>query len=258
MMSSLNASFTPSRGSAGSRGPTRLGPIRCCIRATTLRSASAVTALSRNSRLTTNGAASTALSAASGSGRSASSTPPISSAPSSPSRAAARMAVVSRPSAVGSSFTFHAAAACSRADASPIGRPPGSRPGSAPASRAPRSPARRGTHASRAPVAAASLLADENAPGEPASRSPARMTAPGSFSCASSARLSSAVASAPGTHSMSLPAIFVSPRVANGAIEDTCSAFLRAALRSRRYTIGDSSSGSKPTSRTAGALSRSA
>ena len=178
----------------------------------------------------------------------------MSSAPSSPARAAARIAVVSRPSAAGSSSTFQAAAVCSRADASPSGRPPGNRSGSAPASRAPRSPARRGTQANRAPVAAANLLAAESAPGEVASRSPTRMSAPGSFSCASSGRPSSAAASAPGAHSMSLPAIFVSPRVANGAIDITCSAFLRAALRSRRNTIGDSSSGSKPTSRTAGAL----
>ena len=54
-------------------------------------SASSVTALSRSSRLTTNGAASIAANAAAGSGRSAGSTPPISSAPSSPVRAAARM-----------------------------------------------------------------------------------------------------------------------------------------------------------------------
>ena len=69
--------------------------------------------------------------------------------------------------------TFQAAAVCARAAASATGRPPGSRFGSAPASSAPRSPARRGTQPSRAPVAAANLLAAESAPGEsPAARRP--------------------------------------------------------------------------------------
>ena len=150
------------------------------------------------------GPASIAASAASGSGRSAGSTPPISSAPSSPPAAAARMPVVSRPTASGRSETFHAVAVCSRADASATGRPPGSRFGSAPASRAPRSPARRGTQPSRAPVAAANLLAAERAPGDVASRSPTRMTAPGWFSSSSSVRPSSAAASPPGAVRISL------------------------------------------------------
>ena len=56
----------------------------------------------------------------------------------------------------GSRSTPHAAATSTRAAASATGRPPGSSAGSAPASTAPRSPARRGTQASRAPVASAS------------------------------------------------------------------------------------------------------
>ena len=184
-------------------------------------SARSVTALSRSSRLSTNGAASIAARAASGSGRSASSTPPTSSAPNSPLRAASMMPAVSRPGVLGSSPTCHPSAVCSRAVTSLTGRPPGSRPGSAPASRAPRSPARRGIHASRAPVAAANLPAAESAPGEVARRSPTRMTAPGSFRCASSTRESSAAPSPPGTVAISWPRILPSERVANGAIAFT-------------------------------------
>ena len=69
--------------------------------------------------------------------------------------AAARMPVVSRPGASGSEATFQARATSARAVSSSTGRPIGSRLGSAPASMAPRSPARRGIQASRAPVEAA-------------------------------------------------------------------------------------------------------
>ena len=50
----------------------------------------------------------------------------------------------------------------------------------------------------------------------------------------------------------------VSPRVAHGATETTSAPRLRTALRSRRKTIGDSSSGSRPARSTTGACSRSA
>ena len=220
-------------------------------------SARSVTALSRSSRLTTNGAASTAAMAASGSGRSSSSTPPISRAPNAPSRAARRISVVSRPGAAGSSSTFQAAAICRRAVASVTGRPPGNRFGSAPASSAPRSPARRGTHASRAPVATANRAAAESAPGEVASRSPTRITDPGRFSRSLPARSSSAAASLPGPDLINAPDSLVRPRVANGAIDITCRACFRTALRSRRKTIGASSSGSRPASSTTDAFSRS-
>ena len=111
-------------------------------------SARSVTATGRSSRLTTNRAASSAASAAVGSGRSCGSTPPTSSAPSSPECTAARIAAVSRPASVGKRAAHPRRSPRRRAPAaSDTGRPPGSRPGSAPASTAPRSPARRGTHA---------------------------------------------------------------------------------------------------------------
>ena len=220
-------------------------------------SARVVTALSRSSRLTTNGAASMAAIAASGSGRSWSSTPPISKAPSSPRPAACRIASVSRPSPTGRPSTFHAAASCARAVSSVTGRPPGNRFAIAPASNAPRSPARRGTHASRAPVADARRPAAESAPGDAASRSPTRISEPGRLSSSSPARSSSAVASPPGPVLISLPDSLARPRVAKDAMDNTCRPRLRTALRSRRKTIGTSSSGSSPASSTAGACSRS-
>ena len=63
---------------------------------------------------------------------------------------------VSRPGSAGSEPTPQARATSARAASSVTRRPPGSRTGSAPASIAPRSPARRGIQASRAPVASAS------------------------------------------------------------------------------------------------------
>ena len=87
------------------------------------------------------------------------------------------------------------------------------------------------------------------------------MTAPGVDSSSPSspvANPSSAAASAPGAVWISRPDIFTSARVANGATAYTGSPCLRAALRSRRNTMGDSSSGSKPTNTTTGADSRSA
>ena len=105
--------------------------------------------------------------------------------------------------------TPQARATSARAAASATGRPIGSRPGSAPASMAPRSPARRGTQASRAPVAATGGRRADSAPGTGASRSPTRMTAPSALSSSAAAlpgassptpviRLPSASASPPG------------------------------------------------------------
>ncbi len=139
----------------------------------------------------------------------------------------------------------------------------GRRFGSAPASIAPRSPARRGTQARRAPEVALSRRTAESAPREAASRSPTRMIVPG---CASASvtgedpeiRSPSASASAPGSVRISSPPILARPAPANGASEKTLRPRLRQALRSRRKTIGDSSSGSNPASSTAGAFSRSA
>ena len=89
------------------------------------------------------------------------------------------MAAVSRPGVAGSELLPQARATSARAAGSVTGRPMGSSPGSAPASTAPRSPARRGTQASRAPDATASVATAASAPGTSASRSPTRITAPG-------------------------------------------------------------------------------
>ena len=64
------------------------------------------------------------------------------------------MASPSRPGVSGRCSTPQAVARSTRAEASATGRPPGSRLGRQPVSTAPRSPARRGTQASRAPVVA--------------------------------------------------------------------------------------------------------
>ena len=224
-------------------------------------SARSVTALCRSSRLTTNPAASNAASTAAGSAKSSGSMPPTSSAPSVPSAAAASIASASRPGVEGNSSTFQPCSICARAVSSLSGRPPGSNPGNAPASSAPRSPARRGTHASLAPVASASLAAADSPPGTAPSRSPTMMIGAGLRKLGEQLTARSppkAAASAPGAVSISVPCSFFSPLVANGATAWTASPCLRAALRSRRYTIGDSSSGSKPASRTTDADSRSA
>ena len=63
--------------------------------------------------------------------------------------------------------------------------------------------------------------------------------------------------SSPGTVASRVPNAFRTPLVSHGATANSLCPRLRAALRSRRKTIGDSSSGSKPTSSTAGAASSS-
>ena len=83
-----------------------------------------------------------------------------------------------------------------RASVSAMGDRPGSSDGRHPASTAPRSPARRGTQASRAPVTSASVRPRVSAPGADASRSPTRMTAPGDRS-ASRAAVAASVSSPP-------------------------------------------------------------
>ena len=220
-------------------------------------SARAVTADSRNSRLMTHPVASMAARASSGSARSAGSIPAISRTSRSPWAAADRMAVLSRPGWAGRSPTFQMSLSWRRAAGSVTGRPPGSRFGRHPASSAPRSPARRGIHASDAPVASARRAAADSAPGLVARRSPTRMIAPGWVSNASVASASSAAASPPGVVGMTRALSLVDPREANGAMVITGSACWRTALRSRRKTMGDSSSGSNPASTTTGAVSRS-
>ncbi len=72
------------------------------------------------------------------------------------------------------------------------------------------------------------------------------------------ASASSATASLPGAVRMSRTDNFWAPGEASGAMLSTGRARVRTALRNRRKTIGDSSSGSKPASSTIGAVSRSA
>ena len=201
--------------------------------------------------------------AAAASPRSDGSTPPTTRASMSPAAAAATMPAVSR-AGVGRApgRPPRPRATSARAAASATGRPPGSSAPSAPASRAPRSPARRGTHASRAPVAAARSAAARRAPGDVARRSPTRTTPPAARPRARAGsvepRSARTAASWPGTVGSRVPPTLARPRVAWDATAYTCVLCLRNALRRRRKTIGLSSSGSKPTRRTALAASRSA
>lgn len=131
---------------------------------------------------------------------------------------------------------------------------------------APRSPARRGIHTSRAPLDPASATAAVYPPGTAASRSPTTISAP-SAAMASRAALpsgpsplplasaSSQPVSVPGAAGSRVPPAFARPGVMCEASEKTRIPRLRCALRSRRKTLGASSSDSKPTSSTAGAAS---
>ena len=122
-----------------------------------------------------------------------------------------------------------------------------------------------GTQATRAPVAAASATSAEKRAGDlgqplageddrtglrAAPRSPGRPSVP-------SASARSDCASAPGSVVSTVADSFSAARVANGARSKTGRPRVRTARRSRRKTIGDSSSGSKPASSTAGAAVRS-
>ena len=209
-------------------------------------SASSVTALSRSSRLTTNGAASMAANAAAGSGRSAGSTPPISSAPSSPVRAAARIADVSRPGR------------CGQVDRHSTRRPPG------------RGRGRRRWAGRREEVGQAAGL--QRGPLTGPSRDPGDPRA-GGVGQPRRRRIRTGTGGQPfpdeqdrsgrqigvqrverrrprrrGPPSRAGRPAWSGPRVAKGATAITRSPCLRTALRSRRNTIGDSSSGSSPAS----------
>ena len=224
-------------------------------------SARSVTALWRSSRLTTNGAALDRRPVPPP-GRAGRRVPRRRSAgrPACRRSAAARMPDVSRPGAAGSSSTCHAAATSARA--------PGSSTAAcrraedsvrAPASSAPRSPARRGTQPIRAPVA-------RGQPQRGGVARPARWPAvrrPGSPHPAA-ARLvvvqgveCGRLAAGRGGDAACRPSSSARGwRTARSTV--TFRPCLRNALRSRRKTIGDSSSGSNPASSTAGAASRSA
>ena len=202
-----------SAGSNGRRRPSQLTnvPAFSVTGATgNTTSARSVTALWRNSRLTTNGAASTAASAAAGSGRSSSSTPPIEQ------RAAAnrRSPHARMPDGVAARRVRqvvdvpgggHLAArggvgrpACRRAEGWAPHRLParrGRRRVAAPSPAVRRSPRPVGAPPSRRRASSAS-------------RSPTRITVPGGSSSCSA---SSAAASPPGAVAMSVPPIFVQP-----------------------------------------------
>ena len=126
-----------------------------------------------------------------------------------------------------------------------MGRPPGRRFPIAPASIAPRSPARRGIQASFAPVESARAATADSAPALSAARSPTRMTDLSVNFCAAIA-----AASCPGA-TFTNSAFNLSTAIDSfDPIETTLKARLRYCLLMRRKTIGDSSSGSKPTNRT--------
>ncbi|CAB4557121.1 unannotated protein [freshwater metagenome] len=170
------------------------------------------------------------------------STPPTTSASIAPFAALARIPAPSRPIVFGNESTDQAAATSTRAAASEIGRPPGRRFPIAPASSAPRSPARRGTHAIFAPLLAASCATADSAPTDSQRRSPTTIT-----DSLVRASCEIACASVPGTTPTYFACSFLKPRVCQGAIAVTANARWRTCLRILRKTIGDSSSGSIPT-----------
>ena len=173
------------------------------------------------------------------------STPPTTSAPMDPELTASIICEVLRPISVGKESVFHSAAISTRAAASVTGRPPGRTLPIAPASNAPRSPARRGIHASFAPDESASAATALNAPALSAARSPTRITDLLVNDCNAIA-----AASCPGA-TFTNSAFNLSTAIDSlEPIETTFNARLRNCLLMRKKTIGDSSSGSKPTSRT--------
>ena len=148
-------------------------------------------------------------------------------------------------------------AVSTRAAASSTGRPPGSRLGRQPASTAPRSPARRGTQASwrrsRRPA-----RRRRECPGKVGHRSPTRMTAPGPAAAPRGPRQPTPAHSPRPRAGGDQGGVDLGSRAEVGSEGRPGGRFLRTALRSRRKTIADSSSGSKATSRTRSACSRSA
>ena len=183
-----------------------------------------------------------AVSAAALSGISCGSTPPTTTASSEPLFRLSIISEVVRPTFVGSDGTPHTAAISTRAAASTTGRPPGRSVPIAPASSAPRSPARRGIQASFAPLFSASAETAESRPVVSAARSPTRIT---DFPVRESAE--TAALSEPGATLINSAFSFSTPIESLVATALTFSARLRTCLLMRRKTIGDSSSGSKPT-----------
>ena len=239
-----------------SRGTCRPSPSTAATGSTT--SARSVTALAPDLQADHEAApSSSAASAAAGSARSSGSTPPTTSAPSSPAAAAAsdRRRCRGRARRAGAS-TPQAAADVDAGRG--VGRPGGRRAagsGSAPASTAPRSPARRGTQASRAPVAAASRAAAVSAPGTPAepladeddrAGLAQRRPRPRDLARSVAASASSTAASLPGRGRQQRAAELGAARgVANGATDE----HLRAALARRPCAAAGRRSATPPRAR---------
>ncbi len=160
---------------------------------------------------------------------------------------------MSRPSLLGSDSTPQAVWISTRALASVTGRPPGKRFPIAPASRAPRSPARRGIQANFAPDDWARAATAESPPTASESRSPTKSTDLEVKPAIEEITL----ASFPAALFTNFAFNFSLPREANGATVVMGSERLRTCLYKRKKTIGDSSSGSKPSSTTWSARSRS-
>ena len=152
----LGGSITTPKGRRRPSQFTKV-PARSCISDTgKTTSARSVTSDARVSKLIRKSTASNPSSAPCGSAKSFGSTPATTSAFSSASAAAIKISSASRPSSDGSDSIPQVAWVSTRAAASATGLPPGSRLGKQPASTAARSPARRGTQASLAPVRSAS------------------------------------------------------------------------------------------------------
>ncbi len=150
-----------------------------------------------------------------------------------------------------------ALARSTRALASEIGRPPGSRLGRQPASTAPRSPARRGIQAIRAPVDRLSASTAVSVPDDRAARSPTKITESAS-NCTPAGNWFSVAASAPGTVLIKVAPCLRAPLLRYGARVQDFRPVFRLALRSRRKIVPASSSASNETSSTPDAVSRSA
>ena len=174
--------------------------------------------------------------------------------------------VVSRPGTGGSEGRPHTAATSTRAAGSATGRPPGSSAGARPPRARRARPPAAGPRPAGLRWLAASRTAAVSAPGTAASRSPTSAHAAAARSPSAAARTRPALAggaapmrvstsaSVPGTAGRSGPPSLARPRDGVGRDGDL-QPLAPTALRSRRKTIGDSSSGSKPTSSTAGAAS---
>ena len=155
-----------------------------------------------------------------------------------------------RPGFTGRDGTPQRVEISTRAAASATGRPPGRSAPRAPASSAPRSPARRGIQAIFAPDLSLNCATTDNKPVDSDARSPTKI-----IDLAVSERAATAALSAPGATFINSAFNLSTPIESFVATALTFSARLRTCLLIRKKTIGDSSSGSNPTSTTWSATS---